>query len=98
MVASAIKIHDLESLREYVCETLCRQDQLVVGAFPFTERILMRGGKPCGMYFCLHGPRSVKLSAIWDAANHTLLFYSSSGERFLKARLVESLGLALAAA
>jgi hypothetical protein len=48
----------------------------------------MRGGKPCGLYFCLHGPRAVTFSAIWETANNTVLFYDSSGERFQKTQLV----------
>ncbi|MHA1564418.1 MAG: hypothetical protein ACTSX7_03805 [Alphaproteobacteria bacterium] len=52
-----------------------------------TERILVRGGKPCGIYFCLHGPRSTKFSAIWETDRNRILFYGSSGERFLKTQL-----------
>ncbi len=55
-----------------------------------TERILVRGGKPCGIYFCLHGPRSVQVTAIWETDRNTVLFYNCSGERFHKALLVQS--------
>lgn len=92
------QIQSLDDLRNYVNETLCDHDQLEFGAFKMTERMLLRGGKPCGLYFCLHGPRSVKFSAIWETDRNTVLFYSSSGERFLKTQLVSAPAWELAAA
>ena len=90
MLAIDTPIENLESLRTYVHHSLCEQNDLQVGAFPVTERILVRGGKPCGIFFCLHGPRSVKLTAIWETERNTILFYGSSGERTHKARLAQS--------
>ena len=58
--------------------------------FNITERILVRGRRPCGIFFCLHGPRSVKLTAIWETDRNTILFYSSSGERVVKTQLVQA--------
>src|SRR5690349_10097140 len=81
------QIHDLDDLRNYVYANLCHHEQLEPGAFPMTERILARSGQPCGMYFCLHGPRSVKFTAIWETERNTILFYGSTGERFHKAQL-----------
>ena len=60
------RLDDLHSIRRYVNETLCRQDQLETNHFPLSERILVRGGAPCGVFFCLHGPRSLCLTAIWE--------------------------------
>jgi hypothetical protein len=40
------------------------------------------------MFFCLHGPRSVRITAIWEAARNVVLFYSSTGERFATQQLV----------
>ena len=88
MLTSERTIQSLDDLRDYVNETLCEFEQLERDAFPMTEQVLMRGGKPCGLYFCLHGPRAVKFSAIWETANNTVLFYDSSGERFQKTQLV----------
>ena len=87
MVTCARNIQNLEDLRAYVNEILCHRDQLQIGAFQMTERLLVRSGKPCGIYFCLHGPRSVKFTAIWDAQGNRVLFYGSTGERFHKAQL-----------
>ena len=98
MQAEAIPvIQDLRSLREYVEQTICDQNELEVGAFAMTERILLRGGRPCGIYFCLHGPRSVKFTAIWETDRNTILFYGSTGQRQRRTQLNRSLCLAPAA-
>lgn len=85
-------------MRTYVQSTLCEQNQLEKGAFDVTERILVRGQRPCGIFFCLHGPRSVKLTAIWETERNTILFYGSSGERTQKTHLVPAPKLAIAVA
>ena len=94
--AGSAPIRTLEDLKRFVNQVLCARDQLVLGAFQMTERLLLKAGKPCGLFFCLHGPRAVKLTAIWDAANNVVLFYSSSGERFHKTQLDEGLDVELA--
>lgn len=88
MQTSVQHIRTLHDLRNYVNETLCHQDEFEVGAFRMTERVLMRGNAPCGMFFCLHGPRSVKITAIWETERNTILFYDSTGERFRKTNLM----------
>lgn len=90
MLSSAEQIGNLENLRQFVVEALCNQNQLEPGAFPVSERILVRGGRPCGLFFCLHGPRSVKFTAIWESEHNTVLFYDASGERVGKVRLVST--------
>ena len=87
MSAQPLQINNLKDLRNYVLETICQQNELQVGAFEITERILVRGQRACGIFFCLHGPRSVKLTAIWETDRNTVLFYSSSGERVCKTQL-----------
>lgn len=91
-------MQNLDQLREFVNEILCQFNQLESGAFPLSERILVRGGRACGIYFCLHGPRSVKFTAIWETDRNTVLFYGASGERFHKVQLVEAPVLEAAAA
>jgi hypothetical protein len=88
-------IHDL---REYVSVTICDRYHLQTGAFQMTERILLRGGRPCGIHFCLHGPRMVKFSAIWETDHNQILFYGSHGERFQRTQLTEAPRLECAAA
>ena len=97
MSAYPLQIDNLNDLRTYVHQTLCDQNELQRGAFQITERILVRGKRPCGIFFCLHGPRSVKLTAIWETDRNTILFYSSSGERTLKAKLIQAPVLAAVA-
>ena len=84
------QFRDVDGLRDFVNETFCNHYQLQLGAFHMTERILRRGGKPCGIYFCLHGPRAVRFTAIWETDRNQVLFYGSTGERFLKMQLVEA--------
>ena len=98
MSADTLEIQDLDDLRNYVQTTLCEQNQLEKGAFDITERILVRGQRPCGIFFCLHGPRSVKLTAIWETERNSILFYGSSGQRTLKTQLVPVQRLAAALA
>jgi hypothetical protein len=98
MKPQPVRIPHLNGLRNFVYETICRQEQFEPGAFQMTERILIRGGQPCGIHFCLHGPRSVKLTAIWETGRNTILFYGSTGERFHKTQLTEAPELASAAA
>ena len=98
MSAQPLQIDNLQELRTYVHHTICDQNELEPGAFAVTERILVRGRRPCGIFFCLHGPRSVKLTAIWETDRNTILFYSSSGERVLKTQMMQALALAPAAA
>ena len=82
------RLEDLHAIRRYVTETLCEKDQLETNVFPLYERILMRDGSPCGVYFCLYGPRSLYLAAIWETDGNTILFYGSRGERFRKTQLI----------
>ena len=90
MVTRFQQIHNLADLREYVNQTLCNQYQLRVDAFQLTERILRRQNKPCGVMFCLHGPRAVRFTAIWETEHNRVLFYGSTGERFQKTHLIEA--------
>jgi hypothetical protein len=81
------RLDDLRAIRRFVNETLCEKDKLEVDTFPLFERILVRGAAPCGLLFCLYGPRSLCLTAIWETDSNTILFYGSRGERFHKTQL-----------
>ena len=52
-----------------------------------TQRLLLRNRRPCGIYFCLHGPRNVKLTAIWETDRNSILFYANNGHRYQTIRL-----------
>lgn len=89
MVTRCQQIRTLHDLREYVSATICQSQQLQIDAFRMTERLLHRGGKPCGIYFCLHGPRAVKFAAIWETDRNQILFYGATGERLQSTQLVD---------
>ena len=82
------RLDDLHAIRRYVNQILCEKDQLEADLFPLYERILTRGGAPCGVYFYLYGPRSLCLTAIWETDSNTILFYGSRGERFRRTKLI----------
>lgn len=96
MLAHENCLGSLGELRDYVYAMLCQCDQLEPGVFEMTEHILMRGDKPCGIHFCVHGPRSVKYTAIWETDGSSILFYRPNGERYHKTQLTEAPSLAAA--
>lgn len=98
MACTAQRIDTLDNLRKFVSQTICDHEQLEVDAYVMTEMVLTRSGTPCGRYYCLHGPRATKYSAIWVSERNMILFYDSTGERFLTAALDEDHHLALSAA
>jgi len=98
MVDCQESIQDFEDIRQYVTETLSNYELLRPESSQLTLRLLTRSGQPCGVYFCLHGPRAVRLSAIWETDANTILFYGSRGERFQKTQLIEAPTLERAAA
>ncbi len=87
MVTLSEPIRDLDDLRNYVQRAICRREQFEPGAFPITQRLLTRGGAPCGVSFCLHGPREVQFTAIWESVSNTVLFYDCQGERIARSQL-----------
>lgn len=91
MVERLERFVNLAELRLYVHQTLCQHERLEPGAFPVSERILVRRKAPCGLMFCLHGPRSVRFTAIWETDSNSIHFYSSTGERFQKTRVEDGL-------
>lgn len=55
--------------------------QLLPNAFPLTEKRLCKQGETCGFFYCLHGPRSIRLTAVFDIETARVLFYDSTGHR-----------------
>lgn len=87
MRQDCVEIHNLIQLKQFVSRTLCQLNDFEDGIFQITERILVRCGKKCGILFCLHGPRSVKLMAVWEALSNSVIFYGSTGEKIQKTAL-----------
>jgi hypothetical protein len=82
-----IEVRNLIELRNFVSRTLCQINDFEDGVFQVTERILIRCGKACGILFCLHGPRSVKSTAVWETVTNTIIFYGSTGEKVHRTQL-----------
>jgi len=80
-------VFTLDELREFVHQTLCEKESLLADEFKLSEMNLMRRGRDCGLQFSIHGPRSVRLGAIWASDHNMLYFYDASGNRFGKIRL-----------
>ena len=94
MQDNCIEIENLRQLRKFVSFTLCQKNDFEEGVFQITEKLLTKCGKMCGVLFCLHGPRSVKLTAVWESEKNAIFFYGSTGERFQKTVLDGSVELA----
>lgn len=81
--SDARSIDTMEELKKYVYGALFQDNDLLVGAFPTTSIPLRQSdGSLCGMIFCVHGPRYVEFSAIWEKKTNRVLFYKPSGERY----------------
>lgn len=81
MIGLSAQNVDVDRLRTLVEQRLCEIGHLEQNQFPMTQRELNRGGRTCGFYFCVHGPRSVKLTAIFDFATEMVMLYGSDGVR-----------------
>ncbi|MCA9117557.1 MAG: hypothetical protein KDA79_20950 [Planctomycetaceae bacterium] len=84
-------IRSLDDLRTFIHKTLCQKENLLEEQFTMTEMQLMRRGRECGLQFSLHGPRSVRLGAIWASDHNVVYFYDARGERYLKLKLANRL-------
>lgn len=91
MTTTVNDIHSLDELRLFVHRTLCEKENLLEDQFSLTEFSLSRGQKACGLQFLLHGPRSVRLGAIWASDHNMVYFYDANGVRYLKMRLTHRL-------
>ncbi|MBI84880.1 MAG: hypothetical protein CMJ81_16930 [Planctomycetaceae bacterium] len=83
-------LQTLDDLRDFIHGTICELNEFEPDVFEMTEVILTRGKRPCGRLFCLHGPRRVRLTAIWETDSNSVLFYDAVGERSRKVRLTNA--------
>ncbi len=92
MVSNNIaSIKTIEELQNYVYSTLCNDHELLTDAFPTSETAIRRAnGDVCGMMFCVHGPRTVNFTAIWEKQKNRVFFYGPRGERYRQTTLDES--------
>ena len=94
MQQDCVEIENLQQLKDFISHTLCQRNDFEDGVYQITEEFLTKCGKLCGVFYCLHGPRSVKLTAVWESEKNSILFYGSTGERFHKMHLQNSVELA----
>lgn len=87
---NVVSLPTLEELQAYVQETLCAHDHLDPSQAPLKQTLILRSGKPCGLFFQVEGPRLLKIYAIWAAEENRILFYDSTGARFAETRLCDS--------
>lgn len=87
MQESTATIATLAELRTYVHAQLCAKESLLEDQFVTREDILQLRGIPCGRQYQLHGPRSIRLGAVWSKDQNLIYFYDTQGERYLKVRL-----------
>lgn len=80
----------LNDLKHHVLHILCQHDNLDPDQTPLEEALITRHGRPCGLYFEVHGPRMLKNYAIWAGDENRILYYNSSGERMAETKLSEA--------
>lgn len=90
MVESHESLSNFNDICSFINQTLSEIEQLRPNQFPLSQSTLWRGSEICGISFCLHGPRAVRLSAVWEAERNTILFYGSGGERVQRTHLVSA--------
>jgi hypothetical protein len=89
MELSFVSLPTVEKLRGHVLRVLCGHDALDPQQTPLHEAVIVRGGKPCGLFFQVQGPRLLKTYAVWAGEENRVLFYDSTGVRFAECRLSE---------
>ena len=87
MLDATSGVQNMDALRRYVHEQLCRHENLVADQFALELIPLIRKGQLCGMQFLLRGPRQVRLGAVWASDHNYLYLYDARGERFHKEQL-----------
>jgi hypothetical protein len=87
MTAQTSSPATLDELRNLVHETLCARENLLRAESRMHEFALRKGDAVCGVQFFVHGPRLVRLSAVWSADQNMLYCYDTNGERYLKLQL-----------
>src|SRR2546422_2983610 len=80
----------LDELRRHVLQLLCKHDQLDAGQTPLHQAVIVRRGKPIGLFFQVQGPRLLKTYAVWAGEENRILFYDGSGNRFAETKLSEA--------
>lgn len=80
----------LEDLRKHVLKILCDNDRLEPELTPLRQSVILRRGKPCGLFFQAQGPRQLKTYALWAGEENRILFYDCTGVRFAEVKLSDA--------
>jgi hypothetical protein len=89
MDVTFIALPTIDELRLHVHERLCARDHLDPVQTPLEQVLIVRSGRPCGLFFEVRGPRLQKTYALWAGEENRILFYDSTGLRFAESRLSE---------
>lgn len=89
IMQQVLSLATLEELRGHVHQILCGHDNLEPAETPLLQSVILRRGRPCGLFFQAQGPRLLKTYAIWAGDEGRILFYTCSGDRFAETRLSE---------
>ncbi len=84
-------IRTFAELRLFVHAQLCAKESLLDDQFETRETELVSRGRVCGRQYHLHGPRSVRLGAVWAGDQNLLYFYDTRGERYRKLQLAQTI-------
>jgi hypothetical protein len=84
------RLATLDDLRRHVRHTLCARDRLDPERTPLWQSLIVRCGRPCGLFFQTQGPRLLKTYAVWAGEENRILFYDSTGLRFGETTLSEA--------
>lgn len=90
MAAIVAAFSAVEDLAAFVHQVLCDKDALDLKQTPLFWTPLKKRGRECGRVFHVEGPRLLRTSAVWSADADRIIFYDSTGSRFLVAELSES--------
>jgi hypothetical protein len=85
-----VSLPTLDDLRRHVRQVLCQHDHLDPEQTPLAQAIIMRRGRPCGLFFQVQGPRLLKTYAVWAGEEDRILFYDSTGQRFAESRMSDA--------
>lgn len=84
-------LQTFDDLRGFIHRTLCEKENLLVEQFPLSEAPLVRRGKLCGLQFSLHGPRDVRLGAVFASDHNVVYLYDAGGNRYQTIKLGQRL-------
>ena len=90
MSNAVVALPTFDELCRFVRQALCEQDALDLEQTPFFRAPVVRGGRPWGWVFHVEGPRLLRTSAVWAAAEDRIVFYDSTGRRTREVRLSEA--------